>query len=52
MVVAPISVCTTLNRPAMPRAASAALGCESSEASPACSATAEITDMRCDLPVP
>ena len=51
MVVAPSSALTTLNLPAMGRAASRILG-SSSSASSFHSATAEMTDIRCDLPVP
>ena len=51
MVVAPSSVRTTLNLPAMRRAAPATSGLIESTRF-ARSATAEMTDIRWDLPVP
>ena len=52
MVVAPISVRTTRNCPAMASAASATCSLVREAARSPCSATADSTDIRCDLPVP
>ena len=52
MVVAPISVRTTWNLPAIRAAASAAWAWLRLAARSPCSANAETTDIKCDLPVP
>jgi hypothetical protein len=52
MVVAPISVRTTWNCPAIEAEASATCGLRSELVRSPCSATADSTDIKCDLPVP